>query len=294
MKRLASAGGWALLLAAASMGCAPAPRPAADPSTPAASSPTSPLRPDASSTAGAPESRGEVPSKTSSVLHAEEAIVELEIPGWRPAVVSLPVGASGARPVLVATHGAGGSPLWHCEVWREIVQNRAFVLCPRGMPIGLQQPGHEVGYFYDGHPALGREIDQAFKALRERYGAFVDPGAPVFAGYSQGASMGSMVLPSHPARFSRAVLIEGGFGDFHEWNVAAARRFRDQGGVRVLLACGREKCAKLARTTARYMSRGGLEARVLYAEGVGQYFGGDLARQVRDAFAWLTEGDTRW
>ena len=106
--------------------------------------------------------------------------------------------------------------------------------------------------------------------------------------------MGSMVLPSHPARFARAVLWEGGFGQFQEWNIAAARRFHEQGGLRVLLACGRVECLKLARTTAAYMHRGGLDARVLYEPGAGHTHVGAIRVKVRAAFNWLTEGDSRW
>ena len=221
-------------------------------------------------------------------------LVELALPPKRePTVVSLPPDA-GVQPVLVAAHGAGGRATTHCKLWRAIVGRRGFVVCPRGHRTHPHERSESVGYFYDGHPALGREIDQALVALQQRFGDRVDLRAPIFAGYSQGASMGSMVLPSHSARFARAVLMEGGFGQHQEWNIAASRRFHDHGGRRVMLACGRFKCLQLARKTAGYMRQGGLQTRVIYAEGAGHTYGGELHRRVKVAFRWLIEGDERW
>jgi len=245
-----------------------------------------------------PGARSSEPPPDSATVHApleeDSPFIELPLSKGRPAVVSLPLGATSPRPVLVAAHGAGGLARTHCELWRSIVGDRGFVLCPRGSAIYPHGPPHATGYFYNGHPALGREIEVALAALGERYPERVDLDAPIFAGYSQGASMGSMVLPSHPARFARAVLWEGGFGQFQEWNIAAARRFRERGGLRVLLACGRVECLELARTTADYMRRGGLDARVVYESGAGHTHGGAIRHKVRAAFGWLTEGDSRW
>ena len=55
------------------------------------------------------------------------------------------------------------------------------------------------------------------------------------------------MLPDHPAGFARAALIEGGFGQYQEWNVAVSERLRAHGGTRVLFVCGRLECAKPAR-----------------------------------------------
>src|SRR5688500_7019775 len=65
-------------------------------------------------------------------LQAPSPYVELDIPGHVPAVVSLPLGSTRRRPVIVATHGAGDRAEYHCELWRAIVGDRGFVVCPRG------------------------------------------------------------------------------------------------------------------------------------------------------------------
>jgi predicted esterase len=221
-----------------------------------------------------------------------EPTIDLPLSWGEPAFVSLPLGATSPQPVLVATHGAGGRPEYHCGLWRQIAGGTGFIVCPRGFPMNRSDP--HTGYFYDGHPALGREIEAALSALSERFGAHVAADRPIFSGYSQGASMGALVLPRHSARFARAVLWEGGVGQYQEWNVAVAERFRDNGAERVLMACGQPKCQAAARTTAGYFERAGLEVRLVYVPGAGHTAGGRLAEEVAGAFGWLVAGDPRW
>ena len=227
-------------------------------------------------------------------LEAASPVIALEVPRHRTAVVSLPVGARGPRPVVVAAHGAGDRPEEQCRFWRGIVGDRAFVLCPRGFATNPHAPPDQTGYFYTTHHMLGEEVTAALRALGERFGGHVDLGSPVFAGFSQGAIMGALVLPSHPARFGRAVLVEGGYGLFQEWNRHVARRLRERGGERVLIACGRAACAREAEVSAGYMESEGLRVRVVHAPGGGHTYGGAVGAEVAAAFAWVVEGDPRF
>ena len=245
--------------------------------------------PAQSATISSSASAGRLPPLVSA-----EPIVELPLEDGRKAIVSLPLGSTSPRLLLVATHGAGGRAIDHCRLWRRIVADRGFVLCPRGRAIYPYGPAEPRRFFYPGHPSLAKAVTVAMAALARRYAARLDPNEPIFAGYSQGASMGSMVLPTHPAHFARAALIEGGFGQYQEWNIATARRFHAQGASRVLLGCGRAKCARLARVTASYMRQGGLEVRLVYAVGAGHTYAGPMEKKVGQAFGWLTEGDARW
>jgi predicted esterase len=220
-------------------------------------------------------------------------LVELELEGREPVVVSTPA-VAGRRPVLVATHGAGGRATPHCLMWRAIVAARGFVVCPQGRPMYPRQPREQQGYFYDGHIELGLEVEQALDALEARYRDDVDLGAPIYAGYSQGASMGAMMLPTHRAKFARVALVEGGFGQAREWNIAAAQRLEKNGGQRILLLCGRLTCVEHGRTTVAYMNRAGLTTKLIHAEGAGHTYGGAVERELTNAFAWLVEGDPRW
>jgi predicted esterase len=58
----------------------------------------------------------------------------LDVGGFGSAVVALPGGATRPTPVLVAVLGIGDTPEEQCSTWRDIVRERAFVLCPRGAP----------------------------------------------------------------------------------------------------------------------------------------------------------------
>jgi len=219
--------------------------------------------------------------------------IELELPRGKPAVVAIPAGANNARPVVVAAHGAGDVPRWYCEVWRQIVAGRGFVVCPRGYPIFPHVP-NRTGYFYDGHPSLGREIADSLAALQARFGEYVDVRDPLFIGYSQGANMGSLVLPDHSARFAGALLIEGGVGEFQEWNIATAKRFQARGARRTALLCGRLSCASFAHATARYFRLAGLETRVDHVAYAGHTYRDRVAQRSREVFEWLVADDTRW
>lgn len=224
----------------------------------------------------------------------EGPLVELEVPGHRPAIVSIPRGARGPRPVIVAAHGAGDRPEPHCAIWRLTIGDRGFVLCPTGTAMGSGAPGPATRYFYRSHVALGREISAALDALRARYPEHIDLAAPLYAGFSQGAIQGVPVLHESPAGFARAVLIEGGYGGYHEWSALAARRYRERGGERALFACGVPACVEKARRSAALLTRAGVEARVLDVEGAGHSYGGRMEEEVRRAFGWVVEGDPRW
>jgi predicted esterase len=220
--------------------------------------------------------------------------VSLPVKRHRDAVVSIPVGATTPRPVIVAAHGAGDRPESQCRYWREMVKDTAFVLCPRGLPMNPHVPEEQTGYFHTTHHQLGAELTAALAALAERFPRHADLGAPVYAGFSQGAIMGALLLPSHPAGFSRAVLIEGGYGLFQEWNRLVARSFERRGGERILLACGRIDCTVKANESAGHMRKEGLEARVVSAHGAGHTYGGAVADEVQRALAWVLEGDARF
>lgn len=288
------------MVAATLVACAPPP-PASEPVTTAltariASPPARPARDDAAAkrVAPSPVPPEQPPLSKLAPLGAEAPLLRLPVEGHHPAAVSLPLGAVSPRPVVVMAHGAGGRPDTHCELWRGVVGDRGFVLCIAGKRTLPHLPEPESGYYFAGHPALATEITAAMQALVRAYPEHVDPSGPVFAGFSQGASMGSKAIVDHPVGFSRAMLIEGGYGRWHEWNVAVSRRFVAGGASRVLLVCGQAICADTARKTAGWMRLGGLEARVEHVVGAGHTYRGRVLDAVRDGFAWLSADDARW
>lgn len=213
---------------------------------------------------------------------------ELEVPGFRAAIVATPRDGSRPRPALVAVHGAGDGPQWQCAFWRELLEAKAFVLCPTGVPLGKSP---REGYFFRNHYELEEEVLAAVEALRSTLGDRLEPGPLVYAGYSQGATMGALMLVAHGDVFPRLILIEGGYS---EWNVSIAKTFAQGGGRRILFACGIRSCRTKADRSAEWAAQAGLASRVEYAEGAGHTYGGRVADKVHAALDWVFEGDRRW
>jgi len=224
-------------------------------------------------------------------LAAPAPLVDLEVSGHGDAVVSLPLGATAPKPLLVATHGNYDRPDWTCAVWREVVGDDAFVLCPRGAvrpdPPALSDPR----YHYLTNQHLEREIEQALASLGAAFPDRVAPPPHAFAGFSQGAIMGVAILGRRPEWFDRAVLIEGGFD---RWSSAKVAAFAAAGGRRVLFACGQWDCERGARAAIRWFEAAGLEARVVFAKGAGHSYGGEISELIWGEWAWFVGDDGRW
>lgn len=223
----------------------------------------------------------------------EESLVDLPVPGYEPAVVSVPRAAT-RRPLLVAAHGAWDRPEPHCRLWRRVVGDRAFVLCPRGRRTNRHVPHSHAAYYYPDHFALAREAIAAVDALAARYADQVDPSAAVWAGFSQGAIQGALVLVLHAPMFPRAVLIEGGNGFFDEWSPFAARKYARGGGKRVLFGCGSNYCVRTADRCAAYLGRADVDTRVAHALGAGHSYGPLMEARLSEQFDWVVADDPRW
>jgi predicted esterase len=202
----------------------------------------------------------------------------------------VPRAPGGPRPVLITAGGAGDTPEWQCEAWRAIVRDRGFVLCLRGLPLNPRSPS-ETGYYYRNHFALEDELVAAIDALRAQFGPAADAGPDLYAGYSQGATMGSLVMIRNPSRLPRAVLVEGGS---REWSERVARQFRQAGGQRVLFVCGQTHCFKWAEAARAHLEKAGVQARAVHVEGAGHTYDGAVAVKVRENFEWIVAGDARW
>jgi hypothetical protein len=231
-----------------------------------------------------PETAGRSP------LVSSLPIVALLVPGFSDAVVSMPIGATSPRPVLVATHGLWDFPEGLCDNWRWIVGNRAWVLCPRGDPMP------DKTFRYKNGPALAKEIDAGLRALKQNYAGYVDDGPMLYTGFSLGAILGVWIISHDPARYPRAVLTEGGED---RWSPQAAAQFVRDGGKRVLFACGLKARVSGAHRAASMLDRAGADARVVLGElpDAGQFihwYNGPVAEETKAQLDWLFEGDPRW
>lgn len=219
---------------------------------------------------------------------AADGTSALEVPGFLPAVVSFPRGASWPQPTLVAAHGAGETPEMHCALWRSIVGERGVIVCPRGQPM---KQGRDDGFFYPTHFKLEREVLATLKALRERYPKHADTAPATYAGFSQGANMGALMLVEHGGALPRIFLLEGGSGDM---TPARSRRFKKTGGKAAAIVCGRPKCASQARRNAEHMRKLGLQGDAYYVEGAGHSNFDMMFPTLRRAWERLVKDDPRW
>jgi len=154
-----------------------------------------------------------------------------------------------------------------------------------------RSPQPTDGEYYPDHPTLERETFAALAALREKFPEQIAPGPVYYAGFSQGATMGALMLVEHASEVTRLVLVEGGFSD---WNVARAREFRARGGERVLFVCGRKECAEPAKNAVDWLRHAGVKAAVEYAPHAGHTHEGPIEARIVARYSWLVDGDARW
>jgi hypothetical protein len=223
-------------------------------------------------------------------LRADAALVPLEVEGFRDAIVSVPIGATAKRPVMVALHGNYDRPEWQCEVWREITAGHPFILCPRGIP-RAGAPKSEDRWEYGGVDKTEKELLLGLEALSKRFAGYVDDGPMLFTGFSLGAILGRHILLKHAKRFPRAVLTEGGY---EGWSIGHAKRYRDAGGERVLFACGQHACKHASKQAARVLEKQGVTARVADGGNVGHTYDGRVARAISGEWEFLLGDDERW
>lgn len=217
-------------------------------------------------------------------------LIDLEVPGFRPAVVSLPTGATTPRPVAVALHGNYDRPEWQCEVWRRVIGERGFILCPRGIP-RRDVPPKADRWEYASIERTRSELEAGLRALQDRFTDHVAPGPILTIGFSLGAIHLTPIAQAEPERFSRLVLVEGGEGP---WTSASARRFVEGGGERLFVACGQSACLERARGLGARLERAGLPCRSGGSARAGHTYDGPVLEAVRSEWPWLTEGDPRW
>jgi dienelactone hydrolase len=224
-------------------------------------------------------------------LAAPGPFIELPIEGHPAAVVSVPVGATRPRPVVLATHGNFDRPEWQCQVWRDIAGPDVFVLCPRGLARRDSPGPDDIRFTYENNQALEREIRAGLDALRAAFPEHVDKGPVLYTGFSLGAITGVSIAGRDPALFPRAILVEGGHD---KWTPAAVSAYAKGGGLRVLFACGQPGCVAAAKRPASLLEKAGVAARIEHGKGVGHSYDGAVAAEVKRAFQWVVEGDPRF
>jgi dienelactone hydrolase len=190
----------------------------------------------------APAAGSEPTAEALAPLSETAEAITLAVPGFRDAIVSVPLGASSPRPIALALHGNFDRPEWQCEVWRRITRGEVFVLCPRGIPRS-DVPKSLDRWEWGSVAKTKSEIAAALAALRARYPDHAENGPVVFTGFSLGAILGARLVQDPELNIAAAVLIEGGY---QGWTVAKAKALKPR-LVRLLFACGQTECKNAYR-----------------------------------------------
>jgi hypothetical protein len=216
-----------------------------------------------------------------------ERLVRLPLEGFGDAAVSVPLGATSPRDVVVGVHGRNDRPEWACGEWRGVTDARPFILCPHGVPVDAP-PGR--GLAFAGAERTRREIDAGLVALRARFGAYVADGPMIYAGFSLGALLGVAIVAEAPARFPIAVLGEGGQ---EQWTPERVASFAKGGGQRVLFVCSTGACEVQSTRPLAALERAGVQTKLVSAGRIGHLVDDRVVVAARAAWPWVTgEGPT--
>lgn len=207
--------------------------------------------------------------------------MRLPLSGFGDAVVSVPLGATAPRPVVIGVHGRNDRPEWACGEWRGVTDGSAFVVCPHGVPANAA-PGR--GLAFAGAAELRREIDAGLAALRARFGRYVADGPMIYAGFSLGAILGVAVVAEEPARFPIVVLGEGGQ---EQWTPERVKRFAKGGGRRVLFVCSTAACEAATPKAMAALTRAGVQTKLVSAGYIGHLVDDRVVAVVRAAWPWV-------
>jgi hypothetical protein len=202
------------------------------------------------------------------------------------AFVSVPLGATEPRPIMVAVHGAGDRPEWACGGWRGVTNARSFIVCPQGTPTA------DGRFYWPSTAKLRSVIDGALLASRARYGNYLLDGPMVYAGFSAGVIYGTGMLRDDGARFPLLMLSEGGYDELADASFAA--RFRMSGGQRVLLGCSTGGCAPRLDRARTLLEKAGIPARLNDAGHLGHNLDSRVVTSLQRDWPWLVEGAPGW
>jgi hypothetical protein len=217
-------------------------------------------------------------------LAAPTWLGKLELEGFAPARVALPLGATTPRPLVIALHGDADRPEWPCGSYLHAARARAFVLCPEG--VRRPPDRFQLGSVQQ----TGRELRAALPALKARYGAHVSKGAVVLAALGPSVEHAIELAREEPSFFAYLVLIDG---SLERLTLPIVTRFAEGGGKRVIFVCTRVGCDERVAGKALALRSAGVDARV---ERVAQAaaLDGRTTDALRQVWDWLLAGDPRW
>ncbi len=218
-------------------------------------------------------------------LNAPSWSTQLEVKGFGPATLALPLGATTPRPIVVVLHGAADRAEWQCGSFRGVLGGRVFILCPQGVP-SASAGMYGLGSFDESVA----ELRAALAALKARFGAHVAPSPVLLIGYGEGGAVAADLARQEPAFFARVALVNANPLAFSS---SATRIFAERGGKRVLFFCTDEACDANGTEQAMLLARAGTSAKSVKRD-VGPYLDQHFTDTLKAELPWLVEGDARW
>lgn len=220
-------------------------------------------------------------------LSAASWRAELTVPGFAPAVVALPLGATSPRPIVIVIHGARDRAEWQCGSFRGLLGGNVFIVCPQGMQVGSEGGLFGLGSFDESTA----ELRAALAALKSRYGKHVAPSPSVVIGYAEGAAVAADLARQEPSFFARVALVNG---DPSILSSSGAKIFNLRGGKRVLFFCTDQACQDAAGERTLWLNRGGGVSAKTVRAAVGPYLDAAFTAALKPEITWLLEGDARF
>jgi pimeloyl-ACP methyl ester carboxylesterase len=211
---------------------------------------------------------------------------ELQVKGFGPATLALPLGATTPRPIVVVIHGARDRADWQCGSFRGLLGGRVFILCPQGVLQSGQGGLYGLGSFDDSVA----ELRAGLSALKVRFAGHVAPSPVLLIGYGEGAAVAADLARQEPSFFARMALINGKPSAF---TPSAIKIFAERGGKRVLFFCTDDDCDANGTQRALLLTRARVPAKSLKRD-VGPYFDQRFSDALRGELPWLVEDDARW
>jgi poly(3-hydroxybutyrate) depolymerase len=219
-------------------------------------------------------------------LTAPSWSTQLQVKGFGPATLALPLGATTPRPIAVVLHGARDRADWQCGSFRGLLGGRAFILCPQGVLQSAEDGLFGLGSVDDSVA----ELRAALAALKARFGAHVAPSPILLIGYAEGAAVAADLARQEPSFFARVALVNGNPTAFTS---SGTKIFAERGGKRVLFFCANDQCEDDGSQRALLLTRVGAAAKSVKRD-VGPYLDQRFVDALRKEVPWLLEGDPRW
>lgn len=218
-------------------------------------------------------------------LGASSWRTELEVKGFGPASVALPLGATTPRPIVVVLHGASDRPDWQCGSFRGALGGKVFIVCPQGIAGG--EPGR---FALSSVEDTSAELRAALGALKARFGRHVAASPVVLVGYAEGATMAVELARQEPSFFARVALVQG---DPAAFSPTAATVFAKRGGKRALFFCTDATCDDNAVSRSLLLQRARVESKAVRKD-VGPYLDERFTAALAPELKWLLSDDSRF